>query len=170
MERCYEWSVREFGMRLSSIMSNVIENQKLTYADIAPYIDKIKVFNEGAHTTIQLGFEYFFKKKYCEAIYILTPQLETLFSYLLGKVNVSKYSAKDHDVRCYKGLNEIFWHLREIMEEDVRDYLRHQLIEPGGMNLRNALAHGRICITSDALQLKAIILFQIYIILTVRYL
>ncbi|CAN5666773.1 DUF4209 domain-containing protein [soil metagenome] len=160
--RYYDISVAMSELFLHATLKEVIKDSKLTLKDILPQINKIKLINKDTYEAVLLGFKYFFKGKYYEALSILIPQIEDLLGDIVKVHGMKRYRQKDVSVMEPKMLGSLLNDLERLYSRDLARFIEYKLINPAKDNLRNITGHGGLKPNTPNLDKKAMVVLQIY--------
>jgi hypothetical protein len=102
-----------------------------------------RLFTAETLDTVAVGVERFFGKDYVSAMHVLVPQLEDTLRDMLEQLGSSRTSMQPSGQR-EKPIDVVLadGSLRQVLGEDLADYLEVLLTEQRGPNLRHRTAHG----------------------------
>ncbi len=162
--RYYDTSMNICSMLLFVTLRKIINDGDLTLDELDVQLKKLKKLNGATYESVRLGFEHLFAGRYFEALAILVPQLEDMLADVVGVFGMSRYRQSDEDIVEYKTLVPILNDLKKILGNDIYHFLHYQLVDPSRENLRNIIGHGKLKLSTPGLDIKSIIVLQIYLI------
>lgn len=130
---------------IGPIIARLWEKKGLNANELTQFFESWELMDPGNLSVLEVGFRRFFEKDLVSTLYVLTPQFESILRKMLAKggidITVYKHPRGEFEEQT---LGDI---LREskisgILGEDLTYYYRVIMVEKGGFNLRNRVAHG----------------------------
>jgi len=150
-ERFYFFTLQNFMMDyqfkarfLLTSVYRVLKEEHPTWVDeMVKYLKTLPLVEENRIKIIEQGLRAFDRGDYVSAIHVLVFQIEGILRDFVGKLGISTFSYPKGEMRVKKlwEIMDILLNVKDI-DKDILMLIRTFLVDIGGENLRNNLAHG----------------------------
>ena len=130
-----------FESNLSNSAFNLEKDKKISSDRILQFLKEYGLLDEDNLLLIKKGLDYHFSNEYIPSIYILIPQIEVLIKKLL-EIKKLNYLKEHKNAIMNKELGGLITDSKDMLGEDMMEYLKIKYTERNGINFRNKLSHG----------------------------
>jgi hypothetical protein len=132
-----------FESNLSNTIFNLEKEKKISSDGILIFLKDYGVIDEDNIFLIKKGLDYHFSKEYIASIHILIPQIEVVLRKLL-EIKKLNFLKEHKNAIMNKELGGILKdnEIKDIVGENVVEYLKIKYTDINGINFRNKLSHG----------------------------
>ena len=129
---------------LRKTINALIEKFNLNAKTVVEYFYSSPIFEEKRKIFLIKGIEAYLNNDFITAIHILIPQIEALIRNLAEKMEIPVLNQSHLNGFNYRSLSSLLEEesIKNILSEDVCNYLKILLSDPRGWNLRNKVCHG----------------------------
>ena len=129
---------------LRKTINALIEKFNLNAKTVVEYFYSSPIFEEKRKIFLIKGIEAYLNNDFITAIHILIPQIEALIRNLAEKMKIPVLNQSHLNGFNYRSLSSLLEEesIKNILSEDVCNYLKILLSDPRGWNLRNKVCHG----------------------------
>lgn len=157
---------QEFICHLSELFPLITTERAITHDTFELFFNPIYRIDAEIYATIMHGIRFYLREDHLAAIYILTLQLEDLLRIILHRNGGSPHETTRNGLEK-KPLGRVMSELKPALPPSVYAYVMWLLKDKGGLNLRNAVAHGFFK-SADAKPIHAVTLVHLLCVLTVH--
>ena len=129
---------------LRKTINALIKKFNLNAKTVVEYFYSSPIFEEKRKIFLIKGIEAYLNNDFITAIHILIPQIEALIRNLAEKMKIPVLNQSHLNGFNYRSLSSLLEEesIKNILSEDVCNYLKILLSDPRGWNLRNKVCHG----------------------------
>lgn len=159
--QAYQKQVKKMNAVLARVLRRLIEHGDLRETDFYRVLDRVEFIDPHREAFLTDAIIAFFEEDYTKALYVGMPQFEGILEDLL-EIKGERVNKETPDGTIEPAaLGGLFGIIKDNVNENLGKYLDYQYTDPGGMNLRNALAHGEYPYGASSFDYSSILLFDI---------
>lgn len=160
--QAYQKEVKKMNAVLSRVLRQLIEQGDLLEADFYRILDRIEHIDPHREAFLTDTIIAFFEEDYTKALHVGVPQFEGILENILELKGERVNKEKPDSTIEPSSLGGLFEIVEKNIDENLGKYLEYQYTESGGMNLRNAIAHGEYPYGAASFDYSAILLYDIF--------
>lgn len=159
VRRNYSFCLTYISRFLLSEILNILRSNSDCVAAIMNVYKEWDFVNKAREPILQIGFTKLMEGDYISALHILVPQFEACLREMFSAAGICTIVFKD-GIYQEQVLNEFLKRdeVRDVLEEDMHQYIETVMVSQNGWNLRNNIAHGLVDSSMFTLQKAAVIL------------
>lgn len=160
--QAYQREVKKINAVLGRVLRRLIEQGDLSEVDFYRILDRAEHIDQHREAFLTDTIVAFFEEDYTKTLHVGMPQFEGILEDLL-ELKGERVNKENSDGTIEPAsLGGLFGIIEENIDENLGKYLEYQYTNSGGMNLRNAIAHGEYPYGAASFDYSAILLYDIF--------
>lgn len=160
--RAYQNNVKKMNAVLGQVLRRLIEQNDLLEVDFYRILNQVEHIDPHREAFLTDTIIAFFDEDYTKALHVGLPQFEGILEDLLELKGESVNKDNTDGTIEPASLGGLFGIIKENIDENLGEYLQYQYTNPGGMNIRNLIAHGEYSYSRASFDYSAILLYDIF--------